>query len=780
MSIRPIDKKSIHRICSGQVITDIASAVKELVENSLDAGATNIEIRFKHYGLDTIEVVDNGNGISSDDHACIAKKYYTSKLNEFEDLSKLGTFGFRGEALSSLCALSDLQVSTATAQETPKGHSLTFNHEGDLVKHAVVPFQKGTMITVQNIFSTLPVRRKHLERNYKKEYSKALVLLQMYAVVSVNKRILVYHQPKGGGRQLQLSSNKNPSMLKNIMNVFGTKVSSSLTAWNDDFINGYISRPQIAGIKSSSEGQMLFLNGRPITHPKVHRLIMEVYRSFSVNQSPFFAVNLVLPEDYCKKFAIRYSLCDQTEYSLSQAKPYTPKVLQKPEFLRSSPPLQSDSSLNSPLLAFGNSDTSVSSDKKRLLDSQSLDAFESAIGDSPLAKKSRTLLPAINEKVEEQIKSPDGPVISHDDRPLKLVLQTDQKGPPQQKESVHVASLPMTSALDQQGNPSTELLDENPTPLKSQSLDIFSTPKSAARISKVQTLLPSFSLSTTHSNAHPPAKSASLQKVRFLQGKSGDMLFMKTTSKTVNLSELKDRFQTLKKYNSFTSAGSGKATLDTIHDITDTHAEEHLDLSIHKSDFLCMRIIGQFNCGFIIVRHAQNLFIIDQHASDEKYNYEKLKRNCVLSAQDLVAPKQLNLAVNEELALLDHLPIIEKKGFRVTVDETAPIGKRCKLVSVPSSSHTIFDVSDLLEMLGLLVDHPEMEPSSSKIEKMLAMKACRRSIMVGRSLTISEMTSVVRHLATLSKPWNCPHGRPTMRHLLRLRNLKAHDASKTG
>lgn len=184
--IEAIDQESVHRICSGQVVLTLAIAVKELVENALDAGATTIgkggwsfwlgryasgrerslmplagwrvttptDIRLKDYGSDTIEVADNGSGVPPESYAGLALKYHTSKLREFADLDSVSTFGFRGEALSSLCALrwvvgalgesslevsltyalplhSDLSVQTRTeAQEA--GTLIHYNHSGTI------------------------------------------------------------------------------------------------------------------------------------------------------------------------------------------------------------------------------------------------------------------------------------------------------------------------------------------------------------------------------------------------------------------------------------------------------------------------------------------------------------------------------------------------------------------------------------------------------------------------------------------------------------------------
>ena len=103
--VQAIDKRSIHQICSGQVILSIATAMKELVENSLDAGATNIDIKLKNHGADVLEVNDNGAGVEPHNFEALTLKHHTSKLKDFSDLASVETFGFRGEALSSLCAL---------------------------------------------------------------------------------------------------------------------------------------------------------------------------------------------------------------------------------------------------------------------------------------------------------------------------------------------------------------------------------------------------------------------------------------------------------------------------------------------------------------------------------------------------------------------------------------------------------------------------------------------------------------------------------------------------
>lgn len=216
-------------------------------------------------------------------------------------------------------------------------------------------------------------------------------------------------------------------------------------------------------------------------------------------------------------------------------------------------------------------------------------------------------------------------------------------------------------------------------------------------------------------------------------------------------------------------------------------AEERLSLTVTKDDFARMRIIGQFNLGFIIATRPSDglsskdeLFIIDQHASDEKFNFERLQAETAVQNQRLVQPKTLDLTAVEEEVVLENQTALEKNGFMVEVDDSGnePIGRRCKLLSLPLSKEVVFGVRDLEELIALLSESPSAGntgaasdvfiPRPGKVRKMFAMRACRSSIMIGRSLTQRQMERVVRGMGTIDKPWNCPHGRPTMRHLMSL------------
>ncbi|XP_070782884.1 mismatch repair endonuclease PMS2 [Enoplosus armatus] len=442
-AIMAIDKHSVHQICSGQVVLTLATAVKELVENSIDAGATNVDVRLKECGAELVEVSDNGRGVEEANFEGLTLKHHTSKLRDFSDLIHVETFGFRGEALSSLCALSNLSVVTCH-ESSQVGTKLVFDHKGHLVQRSPHPRQQGCTVSLQQLFYTLPVRHKEFQRNIKKEYAKMIHVLQSYCIISTGVRITCSNQNGQGKRSTVLTTSGSQSMRDNIGAIYG------------------------------------------------------------------------------------------------------PKQLQ-------------------------------------------------------------SLLPF------------------------------------------------------QQVSPTENVIEE-------------------------------YGL-----------KDADLPKQLFT----------------------KDMFK-------------------------------HMD------------IIGQFNLGFIITKLNSDIFMVDQHATDEKYNFEMLQQHTALQGQKLIVPQKLHLTAVSENVLIENIEIFRKNGFEFLVDEDAQAMERVKLVSLPTSKNWTFGPADIEELIFMLSDSPGVMCRPSRVRQMFASRACRKSVMIGTALSVSEMKKLLVHMGEIEHPWNCPHGRPTMRHLANL------------
>lgn len=204
---------------------------------------------------------------------------------------------------------------------------------------------------------------------------------------------------------------------------------------------------------------------------------------------------------------------------------------------------------------------------------------------------------------------------------------------------------------------------------------------------------------------------------------------------------------------------------------TDAEAEAELARVINKDDFEKMEILGQFNLGFMVVRLNQDLFIIDQHATDEKFNFERLQRTTKMKSQRLFVPKRLELTAVSEEVVIDNLEIFRRNGFDFDVQLSEPPTKRVRMSQIPLSKGTVFDASDVDELIFMLSEKPGVMCRPSRLRSMFAMRACRSSVMIGTALDKPRMRTLVDHMGTMEQPWNCPHGRPTMRHVFDLRNM---------
>ena len=157
------------------------------------------------------------------------------------------TFGFRGEALSSLCALSNFHIITAKVEDAPKGTRLDFEISGKLKSTQVVASQKGTTVAVENLFQNLPVRRRELDKNIKREYGKVLGILQAYACISTEVKLSVSNVMAKGKKSIVFATKSNPTTRENIANVFGAKVLPALISMDLGFEMRDSGKPSLQG-----------------------------------------------------------------------------------------------------------------------------------------------------------------------------------------------------------------------------------------------------------------------------------------------------------------------------------------------------------------------------------------------------------------------------------------------------------------------------------------------------------------------------------------------------
>ena len=286
-NIKIIDSNLIEKIAAGEVIERPSSIIKELVENSIDANSKSIEININNGGIDLILVKDDGDGIAKDETKLAFKRHATSKISRIDDLNKISTLGFRGEALPSIASVSHVHIKTSNKDTDANELTIQAGKSG-----AVKPTSrnKGTTITVRKLFENLPARKKFLKSPESEQISITKTLKQYflsYPDISFkysnsNKTIFDLSENNLKGRIADIFGN---SYFENLLDVENSKGPYS--------ISGYIGNINLA--RKRIGDQYLFVNGRFILNRMINH---SIYRSYSSlldrGEYPFFVLNLII------------------------------------------------------------------------------------------------------------------------------------------------------------------------------------------------------------------------------------------------------------------------------------------------------------------------------------------------------------------------------------------------------------------------------------------------------------------------------------------------------
>ena len=273
MPIKNIDSTEVQRITSGQVIVDLVSVVKELVENAIDSGSTKIDVTFSDSGLDYIKIEDDGSGIEEEDFEYVCLRHHTSKLVLFEGLAQVSTLGFRGEAMSSICSVANLTISTCTKQNYPRIKAVN-NLICYILIHPEIRF------TVYNI-TAAKKKQMMLGTQGGSKADIKLCLLNVYGSNGTYGLELVSLEAKELEVKFKLNAGDLP-VLKRL----------------DIKFEGMISNCSFGMGRSAGDRQYIYLNKRPVESRRFIKTVNEVYRSFNTVQFPVVVLNIVLDGDF--------------------------------------------------------------------------------------------------------------------------------------------------------------------------------------------------------------------------------------------------------------------------------------------------------------------------------------------------------------------------------------------------------------------------------------------------------------------------------------------------
>ncbi|XP_043750031.1 PMS1 protein homolog 1 isoform X1 [Cervus elaphus] len=302
--MKQLPPATVRLLSSSQIITSVVSVVKELIENSLDAGATSIDVKLENYGFDKIEVRDNGEGIKAIDAPVMAVKYYTSKISSHEDLENLTTYGFRGEALGSICCIAEVSVTTKTAADN-FSTQYVLDGGGHIVSQKPSHLGQGTTVTALRLFKNLPVRKQFYStaKKCKDEIKKIQDLLISYGILKPDVRIVFIHNKAIIWQKTRVSDHKMA-----LMSVLGTAVMGNMESFqyhceeSQIFLSGFLPKHDAdhsCTSLSTPERSFIFINSRPVHQKDILKLIRHYYNLKCLKEStrlyPIFFLKIDVP-----------------------------------------------------------------------------------------------------------------------------------------------------------------------------------------------------------------------------------------------------------------------------------------------------------------------------------------------------------------------------------------------------------------------------------------------------------------------------------------------------
>ena len=298
--IKQMDEALANKIAAGEVVENMASVVKELLENAIDAGSSAIEITLKNAGFKTIRVVDNGEGIAAEELPLALKRHATSKIRTEHDLFHIGSLGFRGEALPSIASVSRLSIESSVDGDT--GRVMTFEH-GEMVFDGASKARKGTVVNVENLFYNTPARLKHL-KSEKRELATIVDYVNKIALSHADIRFTLIHD----GKTL-LSTTGDGDKKKILAQLYGVDVVKALIPFvhkNRYFsLDGFVSKPTVT--RAERRHIHVLVNGRIIRSNYIIKAVLDGYK----NMLPMRKYPVVLLKITCDPLLIDVNIHPQ-------------------------------------------------------------------------------------------------------------------------------------------------------------------------------------------------------------------------------------------------------------------------------------------------------------------------------------------------------------------------------------------------------------------------------------------------------------------------------------
>ena len=677
-----------NKIAAGEVVERPSSVVKELVENSIDAGSTNIKIIIKEFGIQQIRIIDNGSGISNDDLARAFLRHATSKISADYDLFHIETLGFRGEALASISSVSKVTIKSCAGEAQGK---MLVLEGGKIVSEEYYAPIKGTDLSVENLFYNTPARLKYL-RNPHTEQANITNIIHKFALSYPNVAFELHVDGKitfktygDGDVHKILSKIYNMGVARNMIEFSGS---------NDDYkVFGYISVPEET--RASKNYINIFINGRYIKNYGIQNAIIDAYGTLlMINRYPLCVINIEMDP----------ILLDVNVHPTKQEV----RLSKEAELIRLIKEVIAERLSNYTYIPQGMNNVLTKKEKEKIEKINFLDELDNKFGDVENENRfsGELKVPEVNSKDDNSFSSNQEEVASH-------VIQEDE----------------FLFGGDLLTN-----FGEGKTPVQSKE----NTFNQRSKTQRIKSDLPDLSYSS-----HP----------RDNRNKFSDKPTKKEIENFMNFSKKED--------NSSYDDRTEKVVSNVVKD--DSHFNEIKDAKIVQDDDTKVRtlpdlkVLAQIFKTYILSEADNKLFLIDQHAAAERYNYEKLQREFIERKnykKQMLIPLMFDFSVEEAAEVRNNLEKFEELGivFEEFGDNSYVVREFPGWIEEDEEQMIKIIVEKVLRNNNITFNELRNDA--------IAMASCKMSIKANQVLTDVEMKKVISDLYECKNPFTCPHGRP--------------------
>ncbi len=763
-----LDELTINKIAAGEVIERPASVVKEMVENSIDAGATNITVEIKNGGISFIKISDNGKGIAADDLEIAFERHATSKIRSAEDLNTVTSMGFRGEALASIAAVANVELVSKTSEQEI-GYKVVVE-AGDILKKEETGCRTGTTITVRNLFFNTPVRYKFLKKDYTES---GYIEDAITRIALVNPQVAIKLINTG---KTVIQTNGSGILKDVVYSIYGKDVANGILDVNyqyeDITVSGVIGKPEIA--RSNRSHQLFFVNKRYIKDKTLTAATEQAYKGLiPIGKFGFAVLNLDMNPSkvdvnvHPAKLEVRF----QEENKVFQAIYHAIK----------------ETLLKSELVADSEKNLRDESTDKRI--DRTSASFEERLRNLRESKKDNNNqgLFGFRKQNEKQIEK-----YTDEESKIKTNILEDVYNEKKQNEVEYkLENRKEKSKTEIIGTPidTTDVLEQ----LKKMRAKIENE-LNESKVDKLQDVSENYKLeindNINNTESKPEEKveeikqeSQAEEKAEVSEEQKEKMDKINDAIENIDNKEIKEEFgeikQKMEKLNNNPQVVS--EDFDEMYrklfgrsPIADVEEKKEKDNAIdivknnismfdtdEKFQKPTYKFIGIIFKTYIILEIGQEMYILDQHAAHERIMYEKVKKNYysdrTKDSQLLLLPDVITLTHKEMDIAKENMEMFEQAGF--TLEEFGE--NTIKLTGVPTVCIDLDTKELFLETLDE-INTVARTAKQEKEEKFIATVACKAAVKANMALTQEEVERLMDELLKLPNPFTCPHGRPTV------------------